>query len=445
MDDLIPVTPATATDVLARLPMTVRLTFSFAAKLRRGTLEARLPDGRRLRFGGAEPGPAAIMIVKDYSFGRRFVGGGDIGIAEAYLRGEWETPDLTQFLYLFCVNQDLIPTMLENRPLVRILQRLRHLMNRNTKHRAKRNIHAHYDIGNTFYESWLDETMTYSSALFTRGVDDLAAAQRYKYESLAAEIKLGPGQSVLEIGCGWGGFAEYAARTHGARIVGLTISREQFDYARKRIFAAGLADRVEIKLQDYRDEHGIYDRIASIEMIEAVGEEFWPAYFGQLSRRLVAGGIAGIQAITIQDRLFTGYRREIDFIRRYVFPGGMLPSPAILKGLGDRFGLALVAEKVFGDDYPRTLSAWRDRFRQAWPTLAPRIRRAVPAAVGVLPCLLRGRLFVAQYRRSPDDFCQRGVNRGTFFPRTCGDRRSPIGFFHKRHPGSRTTCKFAME
>jgi cyclopropane-fatty-acyl-phospholipid synthase len=369
MGETIPVTATTAGDALAGLPASVRLAFSLAAKLRRGTLEAVLPDGQRLRFGGAEPGPAAVMIIKDFSFGRRFIGGGDIGIAEAYLRGEWETPDLTQFLYLFSVNHDLIQTMLDHRPLVRLLQRLRHFMNRNTRRRAKRNIHAHYDIGNRFYETWLDETMTYSSALFSRDADDLATAQRRKYESLAEQIGLAPGQKVLEIGCGWGGFAEFAARTYGARVVGLTISREQFDYARQRIFTAGLTDQVKIRLQDYRDETGIYDRIASIEMIEAVGEEFWATYFNQLSQRLVPGGVAGIQTITIQDRFFDTYRREIDFIRRYVFPGGMLPSPGILKGLGERFGLALVTERIFGDDYPRTLAAWRSRFRSAWPSL----------------------------------------------------------------------------
>jgi cyclopropane-fatty-acyl-phospholipid synthase len=371
MNEAIPVDVATARQVLAGLPLFARLTLSFAARLQRGTLEVRLPDGRRLRFGGHEPGPDAVMIVKDFGFARRFIGGGDIGIAEAYMRGEWETPDLTQFLLLFCINRDLAATLLEHRPFVRLWQRLRHIMNRNTRQRAKRNIHAHYDLGNRFYESWLDETMTYSSALFAQGANDLATAQNFKYESLARAIRLGPGQTLLEIGCGWGSFAAFAAQNYDARVVGLTISPKQFDYARRRIFAAGLADKVDIRLQDYRDERGIYDRIASIEMIEAVGAEYWATYFCQLRDRLAAGGIAGIQAITIQDGLFDGYRREIDFIRRYVFPGGMLPSARILRDLGDRFGLPLAAEKVFGDDYPRTLAAWRDRFRAAWPALVP--------------------------------------------------------------------------
>jgi cyclopropane-fatty-acyl-phospholipid synthase len=371
MSEAIPVTTSTAPDILAGLPLMTRLTLSFAARLQRGTLEVSLPNGRRLRFGGIEPGPAAVMVVNDLGFARRFIGGGDIGIAEAYLRGEWETPDLTAFLLLFCVNYDLSQTMLENRPFVRLWQQLRHLMNRNTKRRARHNIHAHYDLGNRFYESWLDETMTYSSALFAQDADDLATAQRRKYESLARAIRLDENQNLLEIGCGWGGFAAFAAKQYDVRVVGLTISPKQFNYAKERIFTAGLGEKVDIRLQDYRDERGVYDRIASIEMIEAVGAEYWGTYFGQLHDRLATGGIAGIQAITIQDRLFDGYRREIDFIRRYVFPGGMLPSPGILKELGERSGLPLIAEKVFGDDYARTLAAWRSRFRSAWPSLVP--------------------------------------------------------------------------
>ena len=370
MSDVIPVTPQSAAVALQDLPRIVQLAFRFAAQLRRGTLEATLPDGRRYRFGGVEEGPVVTMKINDLDCATRLIMGGDIGIAEAYLRGEWETPDLTKFLYLFSINHDLVNSMLRN-PVMRLLQVVRHWLNRNTRRQAKRNIHAHYDLGNGFYASWLDRTMTYSSALFEPGVDDLSAAQLRKYQSLAERIELKPGHKLLEIGCGWGGFAEFTAKTYGVDVVGLTISREQCDYARSRIFAAGLADKVEIKLQDYRDERGIFDRIASIEMIEAVGEEFWPAYFRQLRDRLVAGGIAGIQAITIQDDYFQTYRREIDFIRRYVFPGGMLPAPSILKGLGQRFDLALIGERVFGEDYARTLEQWRQRFRAAWPTLTP--------------------------------------------------------------------------
>lgn len=370
MQEIVTVTAQTRAEALAGLPATVRTAFRLAERIRCGTLEVSLPDGRRLAFKGATEGPTAQLVINDYRFAWRLLQGGDIGIAEAYLRGEWETPNLTQFLYLFCVNQDMLQSVLAH-PAVRWTQAFRHWLNRNTRRQARKNIHAHYDLGNDFYAAWLDPTMTYSSALFDQGGNDLSAAQLRKYQSLAQQIQLKPDHKVLEIGCGWGGFAEYAAKAVGANVVGLTISREQFDYAKRRIFHAGLADKVEIRLQDYRDERGSYDRIASIEMLEAVGEQFWPDYFRQLRDRLVSGGLAGIQTITIQDRLFANYRREIDFIRRYVFPGGMLPTPSTLKALGQGFGLPLADEKVFGHDYALTLATWRERFRAAWPGLVP--------------------------------------------------------------------------
>lgn len=365
------VTPENAAKTLADLPRIVRLALGFGAHLTRGTLDVTLPNGRRYRLGGREPGPAAEMTVHSYAFASRLINGGDIGIAEAYLHGDWDTPDLTQFLYLFCVNHDLIQSMLGNNPVMRLVQVVRHWFNRNTKRQARKNIFAHYDIGNAFYSAWLDPSMTYSSAIYEDGTQDLTAAQHNKYRRLAEAIDLQPGQKVLEIGCGWGGFAEYAAKHYGAHVVGLTISTEQRDFAQRRIQEAGLADKVEIRFQDYRDERGLYDRIASIEMIEAVGEQFWPRYFSQIRDRLLPGGFAGIQAITIQDKFFQTYRREVDFIQRYVFPGGMLPSPEILKSLGTRFGVPVIKERIFGLDYARTLAAWRDNFRAAWPGLTP--------------------------------------------------------------------------
>jgi cyclopropane-fatty-acyl-phospholipid synthase len=371
MSDLISLTPDNVDRQLADLPRVVRLALGFAARLRRGTLDITLPDGRTVRAGGIEPGPAAAMTLYNYNFASRLINGGDIGVAEAYLRGEWDTPDLTQFLYLFCVNHDLIQLMLGDNPVMRFAQIVRHWFNRNTKRQARRNIYAHYDIGNAFYSSWLDPSMTYSSALFEDDTPDLTAAQNNKYRRLAEAIDLQPGHKLLEIGCGWGGFAEYAAKNHGAQVVGLTISQQQRDFAQRRIQDAGLSDKVEIRFQDYRDERGHYDRIASIEMIEAVGEQFWPHYFSQLRDRLLPGGLVGLQAITIQDRFFQTYRREVDFIQRYIFPGGMLPSPAVLKSLGERFGVPVIRERVFGQDYARTLATWRNNFRAAWPNLMP--------------------------------------------------------------------------
>jgi cyclopropane-fatty-acyl-phospholipid synthase len=371
MSQVISVTPENIRSVLADLPRMARLALGFAARLRRGTLDVTLPDSRVVRLGGLEPGPAAVMRLHSYGFASRLINSGDIGIAEAYLNGDWDTPDLTQFLYLFCVNHDLIQAMLGDKPLIRFLQIGRHWLNRNTRRQARRNILAHYDIGNAFYSAWLDPSMTYSSALYEEHTEDLTAAQTNKYRRLAEAIHLQPGQKLLEIGCGWGGFAEYVAKTFGAKVVGLTISKEQRDFAQKRIRDAGLNDKVEIKLQDYRDERDRYDRIASIEMIEAVGEQFWPKYFSQLRDRLLPGGFAGIQAITIQDSIFESYRKEVDFIQRYIFPGGMLPSPEILKDLGERFGIPVIRERIFGQDYAKTLGIWRDNFRAAWPNLKP--------------------------------------------------------------------------
>ncbi len=371
MGEVISVRPETVETVLSDLPRLVRVALSFAAKLKRGTLDVTLLDGRVIRFGGVEPGPSAAMVLHNYHFAGRLLRSGDLGIAEAYLRGDWDTPDLTQFLYLFCVNHDLIQRMLLDKPLVRFAQMVRHWFNRNTKRQARRNIYAHYDIGNAFYSAWLDPSMTYSSALYEDDTPDLAAAQHNKYRRLAEAIDLQPGQKLLEIGCGWGGFAEYVAKTFGAKVVGLTISKEQRDFAQGRIQAAGLNDKVEIRLQDYRDERERYDRIASIEMIEAVGEQFWPKYFSQLRDRLLPGGLAGIQAITISDSSFPEYRKEVDFIQRYVFPGGMLPSPQVLKSLGERFGVPVIRERVFGQDYAKTLATWRNNFRDAWPNLMP--------------------------------------------------------------------------
>jgi cyclopropane-fatty-acyl-phospholipid synthase len=371
MPEVIPITSDTVDRLPANLPRMVRLALGYGARLRYGSLEVTLPDGRAVKLGDNAPGPAAAMKVYHYGFASRLIRGGDIGIAEAYLRGEWDTPDLTQFLYLFCVNQDWMRSMLIGKPMVRAMQVVRHWLNRNTRRQARRNIYKHYDIGNAFYSAWLDPSMTYSSALFEGDTADLTAAQNNKYRRLAEAIDLKPGQRLLEIGCGWGGFAEYAAKALGAKVVGLTISKEQRDFAQARIQAAGLADQVEIRLQDYRDERDQYDRIASIEMIEAVGEEFWPNYFSQLRDRLLPGGLAGIQAITIQDSLFQDYRRDVDFIQRYVFPGGMLPSPQILKALGERFGVPVIRERIFGQDYAKTLATWRNNFRAAWPNLIP--------------------------------------------------------------------------
>ena len=368
MPQPVALTAANVAGLTAHYPFAVRKALSFALLLEHGRLDVHMPDGLNFRIETGAAGPHGVMIVRDLGFARRLAAG-DIGIAESFLQGEWESPDLTRFLELFCANQDVMTRLMSDKPVMRFLQYVRHWLNANTKSGARRNIHAHYDLGNAFYSAWLDRSMTYSSALFTNGERDLERGQRAKYANLARETGIGPDHSVLEIGCGWGGFAEFAARDIGCRVTGLTISREQFDFARKRIFDAGLAEKVDIKLQDYRDEKGTFDRIASIEMFEAVGKAYWPAYFSQLHDRLKPGGRAGLQVITIQESLFKRYTRELDFIRRYVFPGGMLPTPTIMRDLGTKHGLTLTGERIFGLDYAATLVDWRNRFRAAWPNL----------------------------------------------------------------------------
>ena len=351
------------------LPGAVRFALGYPLKIRSGALTMVLPDGRRLLFRGHEDGPTAELIVRDYRFARRLMFEGDLGFAEAFMRREWDSPDPAGLLYFFCVNIDAIAHMPRHNPVARLLQHYRHWRNRNTKAQARRNIMAHYDLGNTFYRAWLDPSMTYSSAYFGAGAANLPEAQRAKYRLLADQLGLKPGDHVLEIGCGWGGFAEIAASEYGARVTGLTLSEEQFAYATRRMQEAGLADRVTIKLQDYRDETGSYDAIASIEMFEAVGREYWPTFFAKVRDCLDVGGRAGLQVITLAESLWQNYLREIDFIRAYVFPGGMLPTATHMRDLPREASLEMHGERAFGLDYARTLREWADRFTAVWPDL----------------------------------------------------------------------------
>ena len=351
-------------------PSGVRRALRLAAMIEIGTLTVTMPDGQVFRFEGQHAGPQAEMVIRDFAFASR-LGQGDVGVAESYLAGEWETPDLTAFLELFGANQQVLARVMEGRPIIRMMQMLYHWLHRNTRRGSRRNIHAHYDLGNAFYRAWLDPGMTYSSALDLAHDGDLAAAQERKNAALARALDIRPEHHVLEIGCGWGGFAEYVATHIGAKVTGLTISQAQYDFARARIDAAGLGDKVDLQLRDYRDERGRYDRIASIEMFEAVGEEFWPTYFEQLRSSLKPGGKAGLQVITIREDIFPRYRREMDFIRRYIFPGGMLPTPTILGQLATKHGLDVETVRTFGRDYALTCAAWRDRFHSAWSRISP--------------------------------------------------------------------------
>ena len=291
--------------------------------------------------------------------------GGEAAFAEAYVDGDWSSPDLPALIELAACNDEALRRMVSGFVPARILNRLRHGLRANSRRGSRRNIVAHYDLGNAFYGRWLDAGMMYSSGLYRTGRESLEEAQEAKLDRIVAGLDLRGGERVLEIGCGWGGLAERLGRL-GCSVTGITLSPAQLAYGRERIESAGLAGRVELRRQDYRDVQGRFDRIVSVEMIEAVGQAYWPTYFSTLRDRLAPGGLAVVQAITISDARFPFYARSPDFIQRHIFPGGMLPSPSILARSGAAAGLGLETLELFGHSYAQTLVAWRERFAQAW-------------------------------------------------------------------------------
>jgi cyclopropane-fatty-acyl-phospholipid synthase len=348
----------------------LQLALQFAKMLRAGKLNMVLPDGSTHHFEGVEPGPSATLIVKDPRMVAKLAFGGCLGLCEGYLANMWDSPNVADVLALGTANEVAFDAMLRGKRWARFASWLMHKLRPNTRKGSRKNISEHYDLGNDFYAEWLDPSMTYSSALFEDGVNDLQAAQAQKYRRLCQSLGLKPGMSVLEIGCGWGGFAEMAAGEFGATVTGITLSTEQLAYAQARIAKAGLSDKVTLKLQDYRDTRGTFDRIASIEMFEAVGEEYWPIYFQTVRDRLAPGGRAGLQVITIADRFFADYRKTADFIQRYIFPGGMLPSPTRLREEIADAGLAMTEQKWFGRDYAETLNRWNAAFQTKWQKIS---------------------------------------------------------------------------
>jgi cyclopropane-fatty-acyl-phospholipid synthase len=361
-----------------RLPELADATTTFRVALRIiarnwtiGSVTFVLPSGRELHVTSGQPGPAARLIVHDFRFMRRALATGDIGFAEGYMAGEWDTPDLSALLCVFAANWSRLHQVTQGNPLAWTFNRIRHALRGNSREGARKNIHAHYDLGNAFYEQWLDPTMTYSSARYEGVGQPLADAQTAKYRTLAKSMGLQAGQSVLEIGCGWGGFAEFAAREIGAKVTAITISEEQFRFAKARISREGLNEQADIRLVDYRDVEGSFDRVASIEMFEAVGERYWPAYFGKIHQALAPGGRAGLQIITIRDEDFNDYRGRADFIQKYIFPGGMLPSEERLRAVTRKAGLAWDALTRFGQDYADTLAEWHRNFDASWTSIRP--------------------------------------------------------------------------
>ena len=347
----------------AAAPAAARAVFRLLKGLSVGTLDLQFPDGSQVRFGdGAEP--RAAMRLNDWHVCSAALKSGDIGFAESWIDGSWTSPDLVALLTLFIANREAVEKMVYGTWWGRLAYRVKHLLNRNSRQGSKKNIHAHYDLGNAFYAQWLDETMNYSSALFEGDANrPMPEAQAAKVRRALRECAVQPGQRLLELGCGWGALAETAAVEFGARVTGVTLSTEQLNWAQDRLQRAGVAHKAELRLQDYRDiDDGAYDAIASIEMFEAVGREYWDSFFATVHAKLKPGGQACIQTITIRDDLFERYVKSTDFIQQYIFPGGLLPSSTAFKLQAQKAGLEVVNELAFGADYAETLRRWRVQF-----------------------------------------------------------------------------------
>ena len=360
----------TSTNNQQNLPRYFARVFDLVGKLNSGRVDFILPDGRRFRAEGLKPGPVAEVTINNPDVFARLVREGDLGFCDAYLDGWWTTPDLQAFMDFIHADNDDMYDGFPGMALVRAWEKARFWFQSNTKRQALKNISYHYDLGNDFYSLWLDDTMTYSSALFNTSQESLEKAQIAKYASMVDQMGVKPGDHVLEIGCGWGGFAEYAAKERGLKVTGLTISKEQLEYAQKRIKRKGLSDKVNLKLQDYRDETGVYDGVASIEMFEAVGEKYWPVYFDKIKQCLKPGKQATLQIITIQDARWEVYRKSVDFIQKYIFPGGMLPSPSVLRKEVHRAGLSVQHSIEFGKSYSQTLRRWFEVFNNKWDNIS---------------------------------------------------------------------------
>ncbi len=345
------------------VPAPARSVFKLLRHLRHGTLTVHLPDGHTVVAGDGR-GEQVSITLRNWNVCSQALKSGDIGFAETYIAGDWTTSDLPKLLKLFIANRKAMDAVIYGTWAGRLLYRLKHLLNRNTKTNSRKNIHAHYDLGNAFYRLWLDETMNYSSALFEGDASrDMREAQHAKVRRALRMAGVQPGHRVLEIGCGWGALAEKATVEFDAHITGVTLSTEQLAYAQDRMAQAGVADRSDLRLQDYRDiADEPFDAICSIEMVEAVGKEYWPTYFQTVARLLKPGGRACIQSIVIQDAHFERYLKSTDFIQQYIFPGGCLPSPSAFHEEAQAAGLKVVDELAFGKDYAETCRRWRHDF-----------------------------------------------------------------------------------
>jgi cyclopropane-fatty-acyl-phospholipid synthase len=383
-------------------------------RLQHGSLVVHPPSGPAITQYAAQPGPAGVLVLHRWRAVRRLMFGGDVGFAEAYMDGDWSSPDLTALITLAARNTEALGDTVDGLGFVRRVHRVLHRMQANSRAGAKRNIEAHYDLGNNFYAAWLDPGMTYSSGLYRTPGQSLEQAQAAKQDRVMELLSLSGGESVLEIGCGWGGLAGRMARERGARVTGITLSPSQLSHAQ-----ASLRDTdAVLRLQDYRDVAESFDRIVSIEMLEAVGADYWPEYFNQLRTCLRPGGVAVLQVITIAKDRYEAYRRSADFIQRYVFPGGMLPSVPVLHDQIAQAGLVLQSSEHFGESYAATLLAWSERFQQAWPRLS----------TGQSPARIGSRAPDERFRRRWEyylAYCEAGFRTGAI----------DVGLYCIGHPG----------
>ncbi|MCA0433742.1 MAG: cyclopropane-fatty-acyl-phospholipid synthase family protein [Proteobacteria bacterium] len=339
-------------------------------KTYKGSLELTLPSGRTVLLGRKGEGIDADLSFRNFKVVWAAMRRGQLGFFERYLAGDVESRDPTAFFRFYLQNRGSLDGASTGVFFASLFDKLWHKRRDNNREGSKDNIAAHYDLGNAFYKLWLDDTMSYSSAIFDGTGNSLEAAQRQKIAKVMEAAEVAPGKEILEIGCGWGGVAEEVGKA-GARLRGITLSREQLEFARERMKAAGVADKVELVFEDYRDTRGTFDGIASVEMIEAVGEAHWPVYFRTLYDRLKPGGAAAIQGITIIESNWDSYRNGVDFIQRYIFPGGMLLTKQIMREQAQKAGLLLEKIECFGQSYARTLAMWHDRFEVAWPRIKP--------------------------------------------------------------------------
>jgi len=331
-----------------------------------GSIQIEFSDGYIENIMAKKPGPKAMLKINKPNAAKEIIQGGSVAFAESYINKDISTDNLTNLIHYCALNNDQAESTFNISILKKIIHKVFHYKNKNTKNQAKKNISFHYDLGNKFYEYWLDKTMTYSSAIFNNKSIELEAAQNNKYRKLAELSAIKNGDQILEIGCGWGGFAEFIGNNYDCNLTAVTISKEQYEYTKKRIFDANLSHKIEVLLCDYRNITGKFDKIVSIEMFEAVGKQYWNTFFKKIENILKPKGSISLQLITIDDNIYDVYKTNPDFIQKYIFPGGMLPSDKILKELINKTSLKINSIDSFSKDYAKTLNIWNKEFNKKW-------------------------------------------------------------------------------